>query len=588
MRLVKLNHVEELEDLPSLSALAKGIEFQRALFNHELDTQLCEMLQDLDEKDVSEAQLARLVMFGAYALNRIALTVVQGKDEDYAFTIFESLNTTGEPLTAFETFLPRVVMAENIAEYQGSEAHSQMKAIQLYLSRFGAGDALQKATKELLVSFALAETGKKLSKRLPDQRAYMKDTFDTYKDDPSGRNAYLRHLSATATFIGMAWDPKSGSRTLKDLPTAALTDSVRLCLEFLCALNHSIAIAPLVRFYSDAIFADAGEQEARVKDFESAIKAVTAFTVLWRSSRRGTGNIDSEYRGVMLGDNNLTSMGPLARSKSSANTTDKDPVVDVNALKSELSARLSHQDHGGIIDLATFLKSARSLPLYTASRPLTRFLLLAAYHDTIEDAEKPGLIKAGKAGAAPCFTSEGWENEAHLTIEHIAPRQPSGGWSERFYADKETVHKLGNLVLAPLAANASLSSRPWKEKRILYAALGAASEDDAKSILTESGLSFNQSTEELASMSRYMPHLSALGQRVEDWDPDFIEERAEILLRLVYSRLSEWLGLEWNEGSDESALDLSQQLDEEDPDELEAITADSSVTDLPQVIQAPT
>ena len=62
-------------------------------------------------------------MLAAYVLNRIALTVVQGKDEDYAFTIFESLNTTGEPLTAFETFLPRVVMAEKIQDYQDSVAH---------------------------------------------------------------------------------------------------------------------------------------------------------------------------------------------------------------------------------------------------------------------------------------------------------------------------------------------------------------------------------------------------------------------------------------------------------------------------------
>ena len=111
-KLAQRKPIEELEDLPPLSTLANNIEFQRALFNHELDPELCSVAREL--KDEPEAVLMRLVMFAAYVLNRIALTVVQGKDEDYAFTIFESLNTTGEPLTAFETFLPRVVMAEKI------------------------------------------------------------------------------------------------------------------------------------------------------------------------------------------------------------------------------------------------------------------------------------------------------------------------------------------------------------------------------------------------------------------------------------------------------------------------------------------
>jgi hypothetical protein len=85
--------IEELENLPPLSVLATQVEFQRALFNHELDPELCRWLHELE--DEPEAAMMRLVMFAAYVLNRIALTVVQGKDEDYAFTIFESLNTTG-------------------------------------------------------------------------------------------------------------------------------------------------------------------------------------------------------------------------------------------------------------------------------------------------------------------------------------------------------------------------------------------------------------------------------------------------------------------------------------------------------------
>jgi hypothetical protein len=559
--------IEELEDLPGLSILATEIEFQRALFNHELDPELCTWLEELE--DEPEAELMRLVMFAAYVLNRIALTVVQGKDEDYAFTIFESLNTTGEPLTAFETFLPRVVMAEKIHEYQNSDAHEHMTAVQNYLNRYDVGDRLQNATRDLLVTFALAETGQKLSKRLSDQRVYMKDTFDRHKDEEDGRAGYLRHLSDTATFVGATWEPVPGAiRQLAGLPTTAMTDTVRLCLAFLHDLNHTIATAPLVRFYAQAVRAEVGEENnKRIVEFESAIKAITAFTVFWRATRRGTGNIDSQYRAVMAGDT-ISGMGPLAREWAIQDPSKAAPTVDAEALRAELATRLSDQKHGGIANLASFLAAASELPMYTNSRPLTRFLLLAAYHDTIEDPVNDGLIVSGKVGVASCFTADGWSDEGHFTIEHIAPKQATSGWDAEFYSSKEIVHRLGNLVLAPGDANSSLSSRPWTEKKVLYAALGAPTQDEARAILDGSGLTFTQSTSELAQLSHYLPHLRALGQRSEEWDPSFMHERAQVLLRLAYRRLKDWLGLSWSEANDDSVVPVGNELDGDEDGEL--------------------
>ncbi len=404
----------------------------------------------------------RLVMFAAYGLNRIALTVVQGKDEDYAFTIFESLNTTGEPLTAFETFLPRVVMAEKIQDYQDSDAHAYMKAVQGYLDRFDVGDKLQNATRDLLVTFALAETGEKLSKRLPDQRVYMRDTFEGHKDSEDDRSAYLRHLRDTAAFVGNTWEPANNSpRVLPGLEAAAMTDTVKLCLAFLKSLNHTIAIAPLVRFYSEAVHADEGEvREKRIAEFEKAIKAITAFTVFWRATRRGTGNIDSQYRAVMAGPS-LTGMSPLARQSAGPGASNSDPIVDAEALKKELAARLTHPKHGAIPNLPSFLADASALPLYKIARPLTRFLLLAAYHDTIEDPGNPGLIIKGKAGsprASPqtvgrtrhtsrSNTSHRSKPRAGGTRSSMAIRRPSTSWAiwswRQTLPTRPSVHGLG-------------------------------------------------------------------------------------------------------------------------------------------------
>lgn len=572
LNLAKRKDLEELEALPALDVLAKNIEFQRALFNHELDPELCTALSAFE--DEPEALLVRLVMLAAYALNRIALTVVQGKNEDYAFTIFESLNTTGEPLTAFETFLPRVVMAKGIGEYENSPEHEHMASVQGYLNRFEVGIKRQNATRDLLVTFALAETGKKLPNRLPDQRGYMKDTFERHSGTVGSRIAYLRHLRDTATFVGATWDPAAGvPRQFTGLPAAAMTDTVKLCLNFLQAMGHTVTIAPLVRFYSEAAHAEEGpERDARVASVETAVKAITAFTVFWRASRRGTGNIDSQYRSVMAGDS-LTGMGPLGRGWADPTVTEPAPIVDAYLVKQELAARLSSTDkrYGGMPNLASFLAAASGLPLYTMSKPLTRFLLLAAYHDTIEDSERPGLVKPGKAGVAPCFTADGWSDETHLTLEHIAPQQRTSGWDAAFYGEKEVVHRLGNLVLAPGAANASLSSRPWDEKRVLYAALGATTADEAKGTLEQSGLTFAQSTEVLASMSRHLPHLQALGQRQDDFTPQFMEQRAEVLLRLAYTRLKDWLDLDWSESATAPVSLVDDDADGDDDEATEVL-----------------
>ena len=565
-RLAKEQVLDEFEALPALSILAGSEHFQRALFNHLLDDSFCKWLRTLDDAD--QAQLVRVVMLGAYVLNRIALTVVKGRDEDYAFTIFESLNTTGEPLTAFETFLPRVVNEEGLADYQTSEAHVHMEAVNDHLSRFPRGGRLQAATSELLVTFALAESGFKLSKRLADQRGYMKDEFDRHKSVVGERNAFLEHLRDAATFLGKAWDTGLAPRQLIGLEASAMTDTVRLCLGFLSGLKHTIAIAPLVRFYSAALHAAPEDRSAKIIEFEEAIKAITAFTVLWRSTRSSTGNIDSEYRDVMAGANSVTGMSPLGRFVEQ----NVSPSPSADALKIELAARLGAR--GEVPNLATYVSRAKGVPLYKVNNPLTRFVLLAAYHDSVEDPTSPGLIMRGKVGSAPCLTADGWANQVQETVEHVAPQDGAGSWSPGFYADKDIVHRIGNLVLIPSNANSSLSNRPWALKKILYGALGARSKEEARDILNSAdGIKFAQTTEELAQLSSHMPHLRSLGERAGDWDAEFAGTRAERLLELAYRRLSPWLGIDPDAGGDKGVVAPTHSdvgtLDDEDLDELD-------------------
>lgn len=264
----------------------------------------------------------------------------------------------------------------------------------------------------------------------------------------------------------------------------------------------------------------------------------------------------------MSGANSATGLPALARSGSTGAAS---PSPNSAALQKELATRLSK--NGEIPNMATYKARAKNVPLYNVNGPLTRFVLLAAYHDSVEDPASPGLIHSGKVGSAVCLTADGWGQSVHTTIEHIAPRDSASDWADEFYADKDIVHRIGNLVLAPTDANSSLNNRPWPQKRILYTALGARSKEEAREVLTTAaaaGVTFAQTTEELAQLSSHMPHLRSLGERAGDWDVVFCELRAERLLELAYTRLAPWLGMDPHAAEDAGVVAATHDEDVDD------------------------
>jgi hypothetical protein len=531
---------DDYDNLPSLRRIAGSGGFQRALLNHDFPDDVRELLQGKGENSEYRV-LLQMVLIACYALTRVALTVVRGKNEDYAFTVFESLNTTGEPLTAYETFKPRVVLAETLAHFESSAARKHLEQISNYLSTFKVGEPLQNATRDLLISFASAETGYKLSKRLADQRRYLKEEFERHEANPAQREAFVQHLKEVAAFTQHAWEIDSKQPTLPSLPADAATDAVKLCLKFLSSLGHSVTIAPMVRFYAQALAATGADRDAKVKELEGAVKALAAFSALWRASRRGTANIDAQYREMLAGSEFMPALARSLRKDAAPETSA--PKVDLCALKTELRRRLA--DKGGIANRDQFVTEGANVPAFKNSKEVARLMLLAAYHDAVADETAPGLVKKGKPAVAPCLTYNGLIDTRNLTLEHIAPIEPSGEWDEKIYESRELVHRIGNLVLAPRIENAMVSNRPWRAKRVLYKALGAASHADADKVLIQAaegeGIGFGDSTQAIIERASHLPHLSALGDRKEPWSNEFLDERSRRLLALAWDELYAWL-----------------------------------------------
>lgn len=523
-------------DFPSFEDILASRNLQTTLINSEFPDYVSKYI--VSESNPEFKELLRLVLFANFILDRVALTIVTAKNEDYAFDMFESLNTTGEPLTAFETFKPRVIFIETLDRFQSSPLFGPMKHIENYLEGF-VKSVKQDATSKLIVSFALAESGEKISKRLRDQRGFLRDSYELETSNPEVyRNNFIQLLSETALFCEEIWPDDK-----KKIPNLVFTsgqkdETALLCIDFLRKFNHTITIPALVRFYS---YMKSNNCENKVQaevDLFAAIKAIAAFSILWRGSRKNTGGIDNIYRKIMSEGYPACNFSPLSRYANGI----EQPAPDVKKLKETLRSYLKVQ--GEVNDKDDWVRIASKLPLYSVNQDLTRFLLLAAAHNSVPDTNDPGLIVAGKNSILPLLNINTWRDDTIQTVEHIAPDKKSPEWNEKIYEEKDEIHRLGNLTLLPIAENASLSNSGWNRKRFIYKILSAETEDELDELLNKAkteSVSISQTAEDLLTNSKYLPLVKSIAKVEEDWSHEMIDKRSIRLADLAWDRIYPWL-----------------------------------------------
>lgn len=519
---------DENESLPTLQSIIGNPQCQDSLLKYSLPDYISTAINDdsiIEKIRNNIIDLISTILFCKYFFDRVALTVVRGKDEDYAFTIFESLNTTGAPLTAFETFKPKVVSAETLENYGTSEAKKLVDEISAYFAT-GNNDQQQKITRDTIVSFALAETGKKLTTRLPEQRAYLRVEYEKYAERED-KNLFLTHLKDTTKFLQSCWQD-----TLPAFPAECsriLNDEAKLCLSFLCKLNHTVTIAPLVRYYSTAN-QDKSNEQGWI-NFGDALKAIAAFSILWRSAHGNTENIDQEYRQLMQG--NGDTFAGLARSKQLY-------ALSPDLLKKYLLERLTTKlsDSSGLKE--KWVERAKQYIQYTSQKHIAKLIILAGYHDTIIDEANPGLVKRARRGTSAQLTFERWKDESSATLEHIAPQEQNNEWANIFYSDDMLLNSIGNLVLLPQSINSIVGNKDWNHKRIIYSAFAARDIDEGKRILSNAGIDISLTLANHNEASQHLPQLESL-VLVDQWTPEIVYARCKRLLENAWDILYPWL-----------------------------------------------
>ena len=525
-------------DFPHLETATQSPSFSEGIWGFSLPKEVKQYVAEGNDNHYSEfCYLLRLIIFARYLNHHLAITVVTTRNEDDAFDMFEALNTTGEPLTAFETFKPKVIESEKLEKYEHSPSHQSITQIEEYLDRYSRADDKQRATSEMLLPFALAETGFKLQKKLNSQRRYLRKQFDSL-DATKEKQAFVDSLAGVARFMKYGWDVEPG-KDPSFAPLEIKDEEALVGFEALRGLKHSITIAPLSRFYQQALDAPQGEGlKQRTEEFVAAIKATVAFSFLWRSAKGGTENIDSHYRDIMrvgIKDENIP---PLARRTPD----EKSGLVSLPNYKKALRWLLKNK--AGVETQDEWVQIVIKTDVYSHSNVLARFLLFCASDDAVPDKTQQGLIKRGRQELAPMLRPTEWKNDVYFTVEHIAPQSKSAGWDPAIFEDHGIVHTLGNLMLLPSEANKVLSKRSWEHKRLVYQLLASETQSEFESIsekLAEESLQLSPKATDVLAKAKYLGMCKSVVLFDKPWSVDIIQKRTRRFAELAWDRLKPWL-----------------------------------------------
>ena len=469
---------------------------------------------------------ARLATIASFLLTHVKVIEVLAPNEEYAFTLFEPLNTTGQPLTPIETLKPLVVQAEGgTSSFLGSPSAGHLEAVDRYLPEDLGPAQRARRLDALITSFALVERGEKIGRGLLAQRSFLRRPYGPAAGmDLQGKRAFSHGLATTANFLNDVWDD--------DSPAMALLGNGRthLCLEVLTATRHTIAIPLLVRFYERADETTAGSD---IKEFRQVLRSVTAFWTLWRTALTTTSGIDTVHRRLIREGHAETNLPRLTRAETSHENLPTAAEVQ-GALRGVLLRKLK------ITSAEDWVNMVGAQSVYQTEKALARYLLLLAHDDAIKDSASPGHCRRGAGGYAPTLNVATWR--AHYTIEHMAPQsfKTADATYERAIYDDGLVDRLGNLLLLPAGINQVIGNRPWPDKRAIYQVLSSADPDERQDGLKNAGLTtIGRKAAELIESGGYMPFCQFVGSLLpdEDLSADFVRARAQSLARLAWDRL---------------------------------------------------
>ncbi|MEI7284939.1 DUF262 domain-containing protein [Pectobacterium carotovorum] len=495
--------------------------------------------EDLSQASESYSKVAEVIYIAAFAkflLHRVCLTYVEVNNESYAFDMFEALNTTGEPLTAIETFVPKVIEFIGNKRKDGAseeELEASMEVLNSITERFE--DIIESKeknlkTKALILAFVRAFEGKVKVTSLRDQRDAMLKSYENCRYD--FKDEYLTQLATTANFLFDHWQatvPDVGG-----LVESGAQDISNLCLRYLVDMKHDIVQSLLIQFVLiDEKFESTGTEHS---DFAKVLKSVTAFSVLWRAMSGGADGIDAVYKklhergvsadqkGYQLGHGSLTS----DRFNSD---------VIKKFFRAELEAKIISKGSPKDVVDEQWLDICSKQQTLTKSKNI-KMLLLAGMHSI----ELNGIDhEISNKPSTDFLTTMMWELiSGKDAIKKVFNGGSTEGWGDEVISNPEEYNKIGNVLIDARNGISSTNPPSWYNlKQHLLQALANDSINNIEDILL--------AEDQVSNSAKRNASILMLEKKFVDitfadkWGKQQIDERSALLLTNAWRNLTQWL-----------------------------------------------
>lgn len=217
-------------------------------------------------------------LFCSHFLTKCTVIQVEADDQDSAFNMFEPLNSTSEPLTAFEVYRSKS-FRHLTAQFPKTEA--------LLAYENTPRDDVIKRSNTLIFSMAQTYSGQRPRIHFVPLKQYLDNHVNI---------AFINHFEESAEFFRTIWFEQIASDTWFDEETK---NSIR----FLKAMSHDVVIPLLLRYYL-----------SQKSWLPKILKIVVAFYALWRPAFP-TNNLPTIYRALLTNgspeDMSIASAKPL-------------------------------------------------------------------------------------------------------------------------------------------------------------------------------------------------------------------------------------------------------------------------------------
>jgi hypothetical protein len=420
-------------------------------------------------------------IFCDYFFSKCQCILVEADDQDTAFSMFEPLNSTSEPLTAFEVYRSKTIRSicptprfpETLAflDYDNTKR-----------------DEVTRRSNTLIFAMAQVNCGE----RPRVQFVQLKQYLDLHID-----SGFVSRLEKGAEFLRTIWDEQVST-------SAWFDEETKQCIRFLKASSHEAPMPILLRFF-----------QTDPTSVPEVAKALVAFYALWRPAFP-TNSLPEVYR-------NLLSKGTSSNPRPDNMALDGGKLKTVSELKAyfrtKLASRLGTPQAGQTFQDLWVADSTQKYLDYEQLKTICRLFIFV----DIDASIKSNLVQ-----------DDPWTNMDD--IDHILAASTTHA--------PQNINKIGNLTFLPSTINKSIKAMAWPDKKEVYALLGSTQKPNLLPGVFSSGNPLPQALVAYLD-DRDTPclaHLTPLSA-CTSWDEEAINRRTDQILRSTWECLyNQWLG----------------------------------------------